>query len=161
MLKFKFKKNLIFFFLLYTCSGDDEKAAEIKQKLHELEERAEELDKLRTSTISSISYINDRNRKKNVEEAEKAIMEELRANKGKKIDDPFTRRSTKPRMVFKAQDQADAISAAGRVSFNFFFKFLNFFSKNEIGFRRKPNESRIKAISMPCKRLWQPLLLTV
>lgn len=49
-------------------------AARIAQKLHELEERANELDKMRTSTISSISYINDRNRKKNVEEAEKAIM---------------------------------------------------------------------------------------
>jgi hypothetical protein len=31
--------------------------------------------------------------------------EELRANKGKKVDDPFTRRSTKPRMVFKAEDK--------------------------------------------------------
>ena len=49
-------------------------ATRIQQKLHDLEERASELDKLRTSTISSISYINDRNRKKNVEEAEKAIM---------------------------------------------------------------------------------------
>ncbi|PSN44686.1 hypothetical protein C0J52_15640 [Blattella germanica] len=73
-----------------------------------LEERAEELDKLRTSTISSISYINDRNRKKNVEEAEKAIMEEVRRNKGKKIEDPFTRRSTKPRMVFKVHEQENA-----------------------------------------------------
>lgn len=90
--------------------GDDVEAARISQKLAELEERAEELDKLRTSTISSISYINDRNRKKNVEEAEKAIMEEVRANKGKKIDDPFTRRSTKPRMVFKVHgdDSSDA-----------------------------------------------------
>lgn len=26
----------------------------------------------------------------------------MRANKGKKVDDPFTRRSTKPRMNFKA-----------------------------------------------------------
>lgn len=48
-----------------------------------------------------ISYINDRNRKRNVEEAEKAIKEELKANKGMKIDDPFTRRSTKPTMKFK------------------------------------------------------------
>ncbi|GLG94680.1 RNA polymerase-associated protein Rtf1 [Gryllus bimaculatus] len=90
--------------------GDDAEASRISQKLQELEERAEELDKMRTSTISSISYINDRNRKKNVEEAEKAIMEEVRANKGKKIDDPFTRRSTKPRMVFKTHgdDSTDA-----------------------------------------------------
>lgn len=49
-------------------------AARIIQQLHDLEERAVELDKMRTSTISSISYINDRNRKRNVEEAEKAIM---------------------------------------------------------------------------------------
>lgn len=54
--------------------GDEVEAARIQQRLLEIEERANELDKLRTSTISSISYINDRNRKKNVEEAEKAIM---------------------------------------------------------------------------------------
>lgn len=56
------------------CRGDDETATRLNQELGELEERASELDKMRTATISSISYINDRNRKKNVEEAEKAIM---------------------------------------------------------------------------------------
>ncbi|KAL1124290.1 hypothetical protein AAG570_002058, partial [Ranatra chinensis] len=85
--------------------GDYDEARKIQQQLTELEERANELDKLRTSTISSISYINDRNRKRNVEEAEKAILEELRATKGKKADDPFTRRSTKPRMVFIAEEE--------------------------------------------------------
>ncbi|KAJ9576944.1 hypothetical protein L9F63_006470, partial [Diploptera punctata] len=85
--------------------GDELEASRIQQKIQALEERAEELDKLRTSTISSISYINDRNRKKNVEEAEKAIMEEVRKNKGKKVEDPFTRRHTKPRMVYKVHDQ--------------------------------------------------------
>ncbi|CAH1105776.1 unnamed protein product [Psylliodes chrysocephalus] len=85
--------------------GDEEVARDLAQKLSDLEERASELDKLRTSTISSISYINDRNRKKNVEEAEKAIMAEVRANKGKKIEDPFTRRSTKPRMNFKSGEK--------------------------------------------------------
>ncbi|EFN72722.1 RNA polymerase-associated protein Rtf1 [Camponotus floridanus] len=92
------------------CRGDDETASRLNQELSELEERASELDKMRTATISSISYINDRNRKKNVEEAEKAIMEELKANKGKKIDDPFTRRSTKPRMVFKPEDESEVVS---------------------------------------------------
>ncbi|GJQ77851.1 putative RNA polymerase II C-terminal domain phosphoserine binding protein [Trypoxylus dichotomus] len=87
--------------------GDDEVARDLNKKITELEERASELDKMRTSTISSISYINDRNRKRNVEEAEKAIMEEVRANKGKKIDDPFTRRSTKPRMNFKAAQEEE------------------------------------------------------
>lgn len=68
--------------------GDDEVVRDLNKKISELEERASELDKMRTSTISSISYINDRNRKRNVEEAEKAIMEEVRANKGKKVG-PF------------------------------------------------------------------------
>uniref|UniRef100_A0A2S2NGJ5 RNA polymerase-associated protein Rtf1 n=1 Tax=Schizaphis graminum TaxID=13262 RepID=A0A2S2NGJ5_SCHGA len=83
--------------------GKVEEVLRIEQQLSDLEERANHLDKMRTSTISSISYINDRNRKRNVEEAEKAILEELKANKGKKIDDPFTRRSTKPCMKFRAK----------------------------------------------------------
>ncbi|XP_043279611.1 RNA polymerase-associated protein Rtf1 [Venturia canescens] len=86
------------------CRGDNDTARRLNLELSELEERASELDKMRTATISSISYINDRNRKKNVEEAEKAIMEEVKANKGKVADDPFTRRSTKPRMGFKQDD---------------------------------------------------------
>lgn len=69
--------------------GDEEVARELSQKIAELEERASHLDKRRTSTISSISYINDRNRKRNIEQAEKAIMEELRANKGKKVSSHF------------------------------------------------------------------------
>lgn len=88
--------------------GDEEVARDLSKRISDLEERASELDKMRTSTISSISYINDRNRKRNVEEAEKAIMEEVRANKGKKVDDPFTRRSTKPRMNFKAAQEEEA-----------------------------------------------------
>ncbi|XP_076272713.1 RNA polymerase-associated protein Rtf1 [Rhynchophorus ferrugineus] len=93
--------------------GDDDTAREMSKKLAAIEERASELDKMRTATISSISYINDRNRKRNVEEAEKAIMAEVRANKGKKVDDPFTRRSTKPRMNFKSGEK-EALEAAAR-----------------------------------------------
>jgi len=81
--------------------GDDSVAKNLSTQIQELEERASELDKKRTSSISLISYINNRNRRRNVEEAEKAILEEVRANKGMVIDDPFTRRSTKPRMSFK------------------------------------------------------------
>ncbi|KAJ8706153.1 hypothetical protein PYW07_010930 [Mythimna separata] len=81
--------------------GDDETVVELNAKIQELEERASQLDKTRTSSIQSISYINNRNRKLNVETAEKAIMEEVKAMKGKKTDDPFTRRSTKPVMNFK------------------------------------------------------------
>ncbi|CAH2987305.1 unnamed protein product [Chilo suppressalis] len=84
--------------------GDEELVMDLNAKIQELEERANHLDKTRTSSIQSISYINNRNRKLNVETAEKAIMEEVKANKGKKADDPFTRRHTKPVMNFnKAQ----------------------------------------------------------
>lgn len=87
--------------------GDDDLARDLTVQIEELEERASELDKKRSSSISLISYINNRNRKRNVEEAEKAIMEEVRANRGLKIDDPFTRRSTKPTMKFRARDPAE------------------------------------------------------
>jgi RNA polymerase-associated protein RTF1 len=96
-------------------SGHEEIATEIGVKLQELEERANELDKRRTSSIQLISYINNRNRKKNVEEAEKAIIEEARATKGMKFSDPFTRRSTKPKMAFKAHEPADEIMIAPEV----------------------------------------------
>lgn len=89
--------------------GDDDTVSKLTTEISELEEKASSLDKARTSTISSISYINDRNRKRNVEEAEKAIMEEYQASKGKTIDDPFTRRSTKPRMGFSSKNETDAV----------------------------------------------------
>ncbi|XP_041985777.1 RNA polymerase-associated protein Rtf1 [Aricia agestis] len=82
--------------------GDEELVMDLNSKIQELEDRASQLDKTRTSSIQSISYINNRNRKLNVETAEKAIMEEVKAMKGKKIDDPFTRRHTKPVMNFKS-----------------------------------------------------------
>lgn len=87
--------------------GQEETVNDISQRLLELEERANELDKRRTSSIQLISYINNRNRKKNVEEAEKAIIEEAKANKGMKFSDPFTRRSTKPKMAFKASHEPE------------------------------------------------------
>lgn len=34
----------------------------------------------------------------------------MKANKGKKIDDPFTRRSTKPRMVYKPEDEPEIVT---------------------------------------------------
>lgn len=65
------------------------------------------MDKKRSSSIELISYINNRNRRKNVEEAEKAIIEEAKANKGMKFSDPFTRRSTKPKMAFRANQEPE------------------------------------------------------
>ena len=84
--------------------GEEEEAERLTKDLAELEERADELSQKRSSTLSSISYINERNRKRNVERAEEAIMEELRASGGQKSEDPFTRRSTKTRMNHKPKD---------------------------------------------------------
>lgn len=54
--------------------GDEEAVERINSQLAELEDKAVSLDKKRTSTIASISYINERNRKNNVEKAERAIL---------------------------------------------------------------------------------------
>ncbi|KAH8254256.1 hypothetical protein KR032_009156 [Drosophila birchii] len=93
--------------------GDYDIAQDLGTQIDELETRASELDKRRSHTLNLISYINDRNRKKNVQDAEKAIMEEARANKGQKISDPFTRRITQPRMGFKGtkKEEEDMLQA--------------------------------------------------
>ncbi|XP_065204524.1 RNA polymerase-associated protein RTF1 homolog [Planococcus citri] len=77
--------------------GDIAKADDIQDELTELENKALQVEKLRTTTVSNINYINNRNRKKYTEESEK-IAAELRMNKDQKVDDPFTRRHTKPTM---------------------------------------------------------------
>lgn len=84
--------------------GDDESVEKLTEKIADLDEKANSLDKRRTQTIAAISYINERNRKNNVEKAEKAIMAEIEAKKGAKIDDPFTRRSTRPTMVTRTKE---------------------------------------------------------
>ncbi|XP_057373995.1 RNA polymerase-associated protein Rtf1-like [Daphnia carinata] len=77
--------------------GEEEETERLTKELAELEERADELSKRSlSSTLSSISFINERNRKRNVERAEEAILEEIRASGGQKTEDPFTRRSTRP-----------------------------------------------------------------
>jgi RNA polymerase-associated protein RTF1 len=65
---------VIFGFTLNFFRGDEIVVGDMDKKISELEERASELDKARTQTIQSISYINDRNRKRNVERAEEAIL---------------------------------------------------------------------------------------
>ncbi|XP_015912368.1 RNA polymerase-associated protein RTF1 homolog [Parasteatoda tepidariorum] len=83
-------------------NGDEEEIQKWAAELDRLEERAKELDKMRTSTISGISYINVRNRQRNIIEAEKAILEAaLEKESG---DDPFTRRRCAPTLVTKSRD---------------------------------------------------------
>jgi len=78
-------------------------------KLAELEERAEQLDKARTGSLSNIAFINNRNRKGNVERAEQGIREEERRLKLEgKVDDPFTRRKTRPTLSMPKKDVGEA-----------------------------------------------------
>ena len=69
---------LIITFIQATDEGNVEKMEEFDEKLAKLEERAEELDRKRSSTISTISLINDRNRKNNIIPAETGILKEKR-----------------------------------------------------------------------------------
>lgn len=80
--------------------GDMVSFAELSAAISEFDERRDELDKKRTSRISSIAYLNDRNRKQNIEDAEEDLLSEARSNTGVKMEDPFTRRQTKPRMKY-------------------------------------------------------------
>ncbi|GFV35099.1 RNA polymerase-associated protein RTF1 homolog [Trichonephila clavipes] len=85
--------------------GDLEGVQKFQAELERIEERAKELDKMRTSTISNISYINVRNRQMNIIEAEKAI-KEMAQNGPQTSDDPFTRRRCAPTLVTKSRDPA-------------------------------------------------------
>ena len=90
--------------------GEEEETERITKELAELEERADELSKRSLSTtLSSISFINERNRKRNVERAEEAILEEIRASGGQKTEDPFTRRSTRPGKSGSYRPNADGM----------------------------------------------------
>lgn len=81
------------------ANGDETRGKELENKLNDLEERAEELDKKRTSTISSVALINNRNRKANVSKAEDAIMVEIKRKEEEgEVSNPFIRRKCKPRM---------------------------------------------------------------
>lgn len=85
-------------------NGNIEEVQKWTAELERLEERAKELDKMRTSTISGISYINVRNRQRNIIEAEKAILEA--AQEKETGDDPFTRRRCAPTLVTKSREPA-------------------------------------------------------
>lgn len=81
--------------------GDHEKSQKLQAELDELEERADQLDRQRTQTINSISYINQRNRMRNQIEKEEALKVEYETMKGA-VADPFTRRHSRPTLVTKA-----------------------------------------------------------
>ncbi|XP_012554702.1 RNA polymerase-associated protein RTF1 homolog isoform X1 [Hydra vulgaris] len=81
-------------------AGNTVELAKVKEKLEELEERAQMLDRKRSGALNNVSFINERNRKKNVYDAEKACVEEGKLKKNES-DNPFTRRKTLPFMIMK------------------------------------------------------------
>lgn len=101
-------------------NGHLEETVKFQEELDKLEERAEDLDKLRSQAISSISYINQRNRQQNLVEKAKAMKAEFAESRGA-VADPFTRRHSRPTLVTKkgtaavvSHLQADTVSAEER-----------------------------------------------
>ena len=94
-------------------NGDHERASELDSQLLELEAKAEDAEKRRyeggASSISAVSFINNRNRKNNVIKAEMAIKEEIKRKELEGVEaNPFTRRKCNPRMVTKKEEAAMA-----------------------------------------------------
>jgi len=89
------------------ASNDFEKARLIQMQIDELEERAKQLEKSRSSsTFSAISFVNERNRIKNIEESERVLKE----SKSVKTEDPFTRRKCTPQIVHNRNINGDSNS---------------------------------------------------
>lgn len=78
--------------------GDKAREDDLKTQLEQLEERAAELDRIRTNNISSISDINQRNRQRNLQDAAEAAKREAAERKLAKAD-PFTRRQSRSTLV--------------------------------------------------------------
>jgi len=74
--------------------GNSELVDELNRKLEEHEEKAVALDRARVGNLSTVSLINDRNRKGNIERAMKGLKQDEIRNKTEDVSDPFTRRKT-------------------------------------------------------------------
>ena len=76
-------------------AGDYERVQRIDDEIEDLETKADEAHKMRTMNAAQISAINERNRQENLNRIEEML---LNANKDQedKVDDPFTRRATRP-----------------------------------------------------------------
>ncbi|ESP00988.1 hypothetical protein LOTGIDRAFT_53767, partial [Lottia gigantea] len=95
-------------------AGNQAAVNSAKQELEELEDRATKLDRKRTSTINSISFINQRNRQNNIIAAEKAFKVEVAAAKIAAAD-PFTRRQCRPTLVTKASGKFPEMAVPTKV----------------------------------------------
>jgi len=78
--------------------GDEVEATRVQEELDQLEAKAKVLDQKRTNSIAAIAYLNEKNRHRNIADAEKAIMEESAREAANKTDDPFRRRQCAPQL---------------------------------------------------------------
>ncbi|CAF3326800.1 unnamed protein product [Rotaria socialis] len=77
------------------------KEKELRKKLDEMEERASEIDRIRTANNSILEVINRRNRKRTQHNVENALVREAQEHRNVTAD-PFTRRRCAPTLVSKA-----------------------------------------------------------
>lgn len=88
------------------AAGNDELVEELDRKLADHESRAEELDAKRSGSLSNVSFINDRNRKGNIDRAMIGLKEEEeRIKREGYATDPFTRRKTRPILSRPKQEE--------------------------------------------------------
>lgn len=99
------------------AADDFERARMIQQQIDLLESKAKELEKNRSSsTFSAISFVNERNRIKNIEESERALKE----SKSVRTEDPFTRRKCTPKIVHNRTTDKDDKNESADESKNHF-----------------------------------------
>lgn len=124
--KEKFRKNPINYAMRKTrlqkvlevaqTNGEVEKAEGLKTQLDALEERAAELDRQRTKNISSVTYINERNRTNNIRVVSNAMVEEFQIQK-EQAADPFMRKNSAPIMVNMAKDETGKVKNSHHMQF--------------------------------------------
>ncbi|CAF2526021.1 unnamed protein product [Rotaria sp. Silwood2] len=88
--------------------NDTKTEKELRKKLNEMEERASEIDRIRTANNSILAQINRRNRKKTQQNVENALTREAQEHRNIQAD-PFTRRRCAPILVSKAATTKDEL----------------------------------------------------
>ncbi len=86
------------------ATGNSKSVTKMQECLDELEEKATELDRARVGNTSAINKINQRNRKRNISETQKALKKEMEEGMNAAAD-PFTRRSCMPTLVHNIVDK--------------------------------------------------------
>lgn len=92
--------------------NNQDEVERISQMIEDLEEKAKEIDHRRTQNISAISYINEKNRMRNIQDSEKAIIE-ARVTDRETANDPFRRRKCAPTLVHKFTKNLQIVKTEG------------------------------------------------